>query len=270
MDLTYLTNKSLLADTKVLAEQYRRITTKLLHHLKEIERRRLFSDLGYPSLFDYVVKELGFSESSAARRIHAARLLAEVPEIEEKIEDGSLNLTNITMASHIFKNEEIKDTEVKKEIIKQIENTTKKECESRLKQFFENSPPAPNLFILKVELREEGYELLENLKGLLAHRKRNLSEVFEIIFEAAVERLTEKKFKTKASRKTSTGNPRYIKASLKKAVYERDKVCQKCGGKHALEIDHRVPFALGGKTEITNLRLLCRSCNQRARIRAGL
>ena len=83
MDLKHLTNKILLSDTKALALEYRMVTTKLLHHLKEVEKRRLFSDLGYASMFDYVVKELGFSESSAMRRIHAARLLADVPEIEK-------------------------------------------------------------------------------------------------------------------------------------------------------------------------------------------
>ncbi|NUM89448.1 MAG: HNH endonuclease, partial [Bdellovibrionales bacterium] len=38
--------------------------------------------------------------------------------------------------------------------------------------------------------------------------------------------------------------------------------------RYALEIDHRVPRAHGGTSTPENLRLLCRSCNQRAAIQA--
>ena len=88
MNLKYLTDKSLLKDTKDLAQQYRSVTTKLLHHLREIDNRKLFTELGYTSLFAYIVRELGFSESSAARRLSAMKLIKEMPEIEQKIESG--------------------------------------------------------------------------------------------------------------------------------------------------------------------------------------
>ncbi|MGL1710492.1 HNH endonuclease, partial [Vibrio parahaemolyticus] len=39
--------------------------------------------------------------------------------------------------------------------------------------------------------------------------------------------------------------------------------CQKCQSTHALQIDHCFPWALGGRTEFKNLRLVCRNCNQR-------
>jgi 5-methylcytosine-specific restriction endonuclease McrA len=41
-----------------------------------------------------------------------------------------------------------------------------------------------------------------------------------------------------------------------------------CAGVFALEIDHRKPRALGGNSEPENLRLLWRSCNQRAAIKS--
>ena len=56
MNLKHLTDKALLADIKKLAAEERSISVKVLHHLREIERRRLFSDLGYGSLYDYVIK----------------------------------------------------------------------------------------------------------------------------------------------------------------------------------------------------------------------
>ncbi len=41
---------------------------------------------------------------------------------------------------------------------------------------------------------------------------------------------------------------------------------QRCGVTHFLEIDHRVPKALGGEMTLENARLLCKAHNQRAAI----
>lgn len=69
MHLCHLTDRVLLQETKSLAKTERDLSIKVLHHLKEFERRRLFSDLRYGSLFEYTVKELGYSEPEAARRL---------------------------------------------------------------------------------------------------------------------------------------------------------------------------------------------------------
>jgi 5-methylcytosine-specific restriction enzyme A len=64
--------------------------------------------------------------------------------------------------------------------------------------------------------------------------------------------------------KPSAKKREYISASVRRALFARDKYqCTSCESSRALEIDHVVPFAKGGKSELSNLRLLCRSCNQR-------
>ena len=59
---------------------------------------------------------------------------------------------------------------------------------------------------------------------------------------------------------------RYIPASVKREVWRRDQGCcsyvdprsrRRCGSRYRLEIDHIVPFALGGGAEPGNLRLRC-------------
>ena len=105
---------------------------------------------------------------------------------------------------------------------------------------------------------------------MLAHQKLSKDELFKKIFETAIKQLEAVKFKTNSTRQTTTKNPRFITAGIKKAVYLRDKICQKCGSKNALEFDHIKPYALGGKTEIINLRILCRNCNQRQRVTSNL
>lgn len=64
---------------------------------------------------------------------------------------------------------------------------------------------------------------------------------------------------------------RYIPAQLRKKVFERDlhqctykdSITQKqCKSQYKLEIDHKIPFALGGPHELSNLRLLCSAHNK--------
>ena len=59
---------------------------------------------------------------------------------------------------------------------------------------------------------------------------------------------------------------RYIPVAVHREVWRRDQGCcsyvdrhsgRRCGSRYRLEIDHIVPFALGGGTELSNLRLRC-------------
>ena len=62
------------------------------------------------------------------------------------------------------------------------------------------------------------------------------------------------------------GGGRAIPAAVKRQVWERDRGCcsyvdrgsgRRCGSRYLLQIDHVLPFALGGSAEPGNLRLLC-------------
>lgn len=274
MNLKHLTDKQLHVDTKNLASYERKITAQLLHHLREIESRKLFSEYGFSSLFTYCVHELGFSEGAASRRINASRMLKQMPELEKKIEDGDITLSNLSKAADKFKQENITDKEFQKEIIATIENTSTKECEKVLSEIItpNNLPTEPvKLFHpIHINMSEETYQKFEQVRGLLAHRRLNRDEMFFKIFEITSEQLTKEKFRTNSKLEPASSDTRYIPAGLKKAVYERDKRCQKCGSTYGLEVNHIVPFALGGKTELSNLNLLCFNCNQRARISSNL
>lgn len=265
MNLRHLTDKTLLADTKRLVEKERSLSIQILHHLKEIERRRLFSDLGYGSLFEYTVKELGYSEASASRRIQSARLLKEIPTIENKLKTGELSITNVALAALTFKNENVSDKETKIEILSKIENKTKRECEKALNELLPTSKKVALSF--KIEFSEKNMELLEEIKGLLAHRRMKEEEIFFYVLSLSIEEIKKQKFKLNAKFNTPVAKPcitRSIPNIIKKQVYERDQGrCVKCKSSYKLEYDHMTPFAHGGKTSLENLRLLCFSCNQR-------
>lgn len=276
MNLKHLTDKALLADTKRLAAREREVTLEILHHLKEIERRKLFSELKYSSLFEYAVKELGYSEASAARRIQSARMIKEIPSLEKKIKDGDLTLSNLAQAGRLFKNEDIKEPEKQKEILKEIENKSSRECDKIL-MGYKSEPDLPpetmkrattNFTTVKFNFSDETMELFDKVTAKLSNHRFNHDDFFKHVFQQVLKK------DNSVPRATSPSpgvNTRYIPAAVKKAVFERDKGrCTKCGTNKFLQYDHITPYSMGGKSTVQNLRLLCGNCNQRSGIARGI
>ena len=103
-ELKSLSDQNLLSQTKLLAQKERNITIQVIQHLSEIEYRKLHLKRGFSSLFDYTVKELGYSEGSAYRRIKAMKLCREIPETSDKLKAGSLNLMTVSKLQTFLKN----------------------------------------------------------------------------------------------------------------------------------------------------------------------
>lgn len=79
----------------------------MIELIKEVNNRRLYLKLGFGSLFDFVTKDLGYEPGSAMRRIQAARIVSEIPEVKGKIEDGRLSLSVISQVQSFIKKEEV-------------------------------------------------------------------------------------------------------------------------------------------------------------------
>lgn len=299
-----LSDSQLDSTTKNFVRQERELTANVLHCLREVERRRLFASLGFTSLFDYAVRALNYSEDEAYRRISAMRVLKEIPEIEEKLESGTLSLTHINMAQKLFRQEETLTTQEKIEVFERLENTTKREAEKVIVSLSQ-TPVRPVETIKAVaretiEIRFTADAKLEakiqRVRGLLAHQCPgiSLSDLMDKVFEMAIQKLDPAQQKAREKRKsnknktenTDTGEARVredslpaparvtaalrspLPISLKREVWKKcNSRCQQCGSQYRLEIDHIQPIALGGSNESPNLRLLCRSCNQRSAVK---
>ena len=86
----------------MLARHEQALQLSVLDHLREIEARRLYLRRGYSSLFDYTVRELHYTEAAAWRRIKAMRLCRETRGVRERLQDGSLNLSNAALLQNFF------------------------------------------------------------------------------------------------------------------------------------------------------------------------
>ena len=100
-----LSDQRLLERTKELAGIEHQINVVVIDHLRELERRRLYLTIGFSSLFDYAVHELGYSDAAAWRRIKAMRLCAGVEGTRERLRDGSLTMAEL---QHAFDRQERK------------------------------------------------------------------------------------------------------------------------------------------------------------------
>ena len=97
-----LPDQVLLAHTRSLVLHEQALQLAVLDHLREIQTRHLHLRLGFPSLFDYAVRELGYSEGAAWRRIKAMRLCSETAGARERLQDGSLTLSAAAQLQNTF------------------------------------------------------------------------------------------------------------------------------------------------------------------------
>ena len=108
-----LSNKELLLQTKLLVQKERDIHIRVLRHLAEIDSRKLFFSQGFFSLFDYAVRELGYSEGAAYRRIKAMKLCQDLPETANRLQSGRLSLSVASQLQVFFEKQDKKTKEKK-------------------------------------------------------------------------------------------------------------------------------------------------------------
>ncbi len=293
MKLKHLSNQELHLQTKLAADKERLSTIEVLWHLRENEKRMLYAQRGFKDLKEYCIKELKLSEGSAWRRISAMRLLKEIPEVEAKIQNGNLNLTQVSMMNAHFR--EVKATQSEKqEMVASLANQTTKITERILAEKkpdgFVSKPveiekpikgnKTEITFIIDAELQKE----LEEIQLLLGKPLSKL-ELFKMMTKQTLENLkkearraqsprsqtalTESKLGLKQSKPESKS--RYVSKRTVREIKHRDQhQCQyvdpetkkQCSARHHLQIEHKIPFAKGGSFDLQNLELLCPSHNR--------
>ncbi len=107
----------------------RKAMLEMLWHLVELDARRLYLSRGYSSLFDFCVRHLRYSESSALRRIRAARCIKNYPEIFDMLCRGEINLSTVSLVSEVITSGN------RKEILSGIKNRSTRSAKILLSKY---------------------------------------------------------------------------------------------------------------------------------------
>lgn len=318
-DLSQLPKQELLNHTQKLVAEDHRISLLLVEALRECERRMLFAEMGFSSLWEFAVRYLGLSEGSAQLRISAMRLARDIPHTMDRLQSGELSLSNASQLYSFFQAEKKEgkpySPKAKQEIIQEMIGLSKKECERKLLARCPESLPkekeravSETKTELKLILDVSTMEKLQRLKDHLAHSYPQAShgEIIEYLINETLDRLEKKKRGAKPDQSSLNSlhpeiapvpeivpvfesvpvpegesvthplsparhpTPRtYIPVSDRRWVWNRaGGQCEyvspdgiRCRGTYGLQFDHRTPLALGGKSDRSQLRVLCRNHN---------
>ena len=102
--ISQLSKKRLLKQLAEVVERDRATTATMLACIAEVDRRKLYAEHAYPSMFAFCTDRFHMSESIAHKRIRAGRAASRFPRILEMIQAGELHLSGVhQLASHLTK-----------------------------------------------------------------------------------------------------------------------------------------------------------------------
>jgi hypothetical protein len=209
MSLNKLTNQNLHLSLVDVCKSEREILTQAILHIVEVERRKLYLTFSYPSLFEYLTKSIGYSNGSAQRRIDAARLSFDAPEVIEKIESGELNLAQVSLLQMSIREVQVTskhkvDADVKSDLIEQLINKSYAESEVLVAQTLEIKPKehskekhqSDESVRLEVTLSKNQWSKLMKMRELLSLSLPNGSS-WDQVLEHVADKVIKQKDKTR-------------------------------------------------------------------------
>ncbi|MEX2270620.1 MAG: HNH endonuclease signature motif containing protein [Vicinamibacterales bacterium] len=243
--LKHLTDRELLehADGSALGESQSK--ARLVASLAEIDRRRLYLDLGYTSLYAFCTERLHLSEHEALNRIEAARAAVVFPVIlerlalpksrgaetpppaQEQTSDSGFDFQPSAVASPL--------SPLRRPVV---------------------APLSEERYRVQVTFGRMAHEKLRRAQALLRHQLP--SGDLATVLERALDALLVDLMKTKAG---AVARPRDSRTTSEVSRHIPASVNHRCSETGLLEYHHVVPFASGGKTTVENIELRCRPHN---------
>jgi hypothetical protein len=209
-----LSDAVLIEGFKNLLLREKRLGDLILLNLQEMNSRRIYAQLGYGSLFEFLVKYFHLSESSAYQRISAMKLIQSIPEARTALISGETNLSTMAATQGFIRKLELEKKAVlsfqeKKDIFDAVKGKTQKEAQAAFVTINptvalpanKEKPLTANHTLLQVTVDQETLQLLQEVKSLLSHEipDGDLNKILKKISKESLEIL-----KTKKGRSTKT------------------------------------------------------------------
>ena len=297
-----MTNAELEFELKRASTDERILTKRIVELVAEALRRKLWAGRGHASAHRWLVVEFGYSDSSAGRRLDAARLLCDVPDVAEKLATGELTLSGLSQLQSAIHQEEKRTgekvtAEAKKDVVKKIENQSSAATARTVSAEFPEVSRAPREslkpagadgWMLTVGLDSAQKAALERARELLSHSHPGATWA-EVIAHLAADHAKRADPVARAERRAATApkmpqgftatedvqRPSLARRPLPRAVrdaalakaggaceFTDPRTGARCGDRVRVEVDHVLPKALGGTDEAINLRCLCATHNR--------
>ena len=134
-------------------------------------------------------------------------------------------------------------------------------------------PLAPERYLVKFTASRAMHEKLQEAQQLLRHQvpSGDLAKVFDRALTLLLAELRKARHAATSkprSRPRASNTGRYVAAAVKRDVWARDGgqcafvgAAGRCAERGFLEYHHVIPFADGGRTDVSNLQLRCRAHN---------
>ena len=252
-----------------------------LIELADFDARKLALELGYPSTLSCLVRELGLSESSACRRIAAARLLARFPQATRYLLANRLTLMGLVALKDVLEDANADELLERaaglsepdlRQLVTRIRLDTPVAATVAADQVATSTENPPREEPVTLWVGREFREQLEAVRTLLGHAvpSGKREDVLLHVLRAQRKTLERRRYGSpKPSRKSSTAKADYIPAAVRRQVYDREGgTCayvgeedRRCGSTLRLEYQHILPLARGGPSTSENVTLFCRAHN---------
>ena len=281
---------NIIARLKTLRHREHECTVEIIESLVQCNREKAYLAHGCSTLWDFLVREMKYSNAAASRRHKAMKCAERFPEVIGMLRKHQLSLSTLAQAESLLG--EVNDPkellerlagkshrEVERvvalerpvakkprEIVRRVA-VKSKECEMPLLETTATEPIEERV-TLRTSLTTERFEAFEQARAIVSrkHPGASVEDVFNEVVEFYL------KHKAPKQRKPAKPKPRtrHIPIATRDQVMLRDKQrCtfrsrsgHKCNSTHNLQIDHIKPFALGGSNDPQNLRVLCAAHNR--------
>lgn len=229
LELKNLDKKTLIKQTHETVKQEKMHTVILLQHLAEIEKRGLHLELGFSNLHSFLVVEFKYSDSEAAIRVQAMRLLKVHPIVKEKISEGTISLSQAADINRFIKAEakSVSNSSAKSvsnssatfaqtegrtisvtEIIKEVEGKSIRES----KELLEKMRSVPKAKTYSIEIDEEAWRIFQEIKKKESPSSRD-GEFTKKILKERLERLNKLISKKENEKKNESENNKEVEES---------------------------------------------------------
>ena len=168
--LQHVSKGELLRDFSALVDKDRGNTANMLAYVAEIDRRKLYLEHAYPSMFAFCTKRFRMSEAVAAKRIRAGRAACAFPCILVMVRRGELHLSGVhQLAGHLTEDNH-------REVLRRAKHRSMREIEELIAEIAPKADVAalvravPKQGALGEAERAKGSARCED-KGVVAGRK---------------------------------------------------------------------------------------------------